>query len=934
MSQLLKASSSRFGVAGIALVSVLGLACGGALADQSEALEYLNDARSYLEQGDVRAAIIQLKNAVRADPDNGAARFALGEAYIKGGDPVSAEKELRLAGQHGIAEERVAPLLAQALVMQNKVEEMLQEVPRGQRAAAAEGEVLLWHGYGHSARGAMDAAVAAFTEAARLLPEDPRPRLGLAQLAIQRRDLDQAAAAAAEAVRLSQSAHTRAEALALQGEIKRLAGDDAAAARLFDEALLANPANQTALVGRAMRLLAAGNSKDAEPDVRRVLEANPLHPVATYLLAVIQAERQQFDQALDTLGAKVVDRYPPALFLKATVHYKRSEFDHARSAIERYMALAGRDVNSQRLLGSIMLRQHDAEAAVPVLEAAAAAAPDDPQILGLLASAHMQRRDNEAAAQWLDKALEKAPKDAATLTRFALGQLHLGETDEAIATLESAAALDPDAKQALLLLAVAHLQGGGYDEALAAAAELERQMPDSPVPHNMAGGAHFAKKDFAAARAAFDAALAKDPDFTPAILNLARLERHLGNTAAARALCVRATEADAKGVRGYLGLAELDLAQGDKAAALGWLDKAIAAAPAAPEPRLQRIAMLLDGGEAQKALAAARELMQVAPDNPSTLTALAKAQWAAGELASAVTTLRRLANLLPASPQVQVELGRALVRHGNHQDAAAAFQRASQIDDSYLPAHAERAALAYKDGDKDEAGRIARSWSERHPQRPEGAVFLADILDRVGKGDEALGVLKAAAAKQVAAPVAMRLSEMLAARGQAEEAVATLRAWSEAAEDPAPARTALGNLLLRLKRYDAAMAEYEPLAGEPDAGPTVLNNLAWLYGQKGDPRALALAERAHRLAPKSPEVADTLGYLLVRDNQVDRGLALLQRAHEKLKAAPEVRFHLAVALDAAGRRDEARRLLADLVAEQAQFEEAAAAQELHRRLAH
>ncbi len=933
MSQHVNASSLRFGMAGAALASLLALSGGGALADQSEAVEYLNDARSYLDQGDVRAAIIQLKNAVRADPHNGAARFALGEAYLKGGDAASAEKELALAGERGIAEERVAPLLAQALMMQGKVEEMLEIVPRGQRAAAAEGEVLLWHGYGYGARRQADAAMAAFAEAARLRPEDPRPRLGQAQLHVRGHNLAAAAAAAAEAVRLSQTPLARAEALAFQGDIKRLSGDDAAAARLLEEALLANPANRTALIGRAILGLAAGKAEDAEKDVRRALDGGPPHPVATYLLATIQAGRGHLDQALDTLDIKIVDGYAPAAFLKATVHFKRNEFGQARSAVERYMAMAGRDARSQRLLGSIMLRQHEAEAAVPVLEAAAAADPDDPQALALLAAAHMQRRDNVAAAQWLDKAMQKAPKDAATLTRFALGQMHLGETGEAIDTLESAAALDPDAQQTRLLLALAHLQGGGYDEALAAAAELARQMPDSPVPHNLAGGAHFARKDFAAARVEFDAAVAKDPNFAPAILNLARLERHLGNDGAARALYARAIEADGKGVRGYLGLAELDLAQGDTAAAMAWLDKAIAAAPAAPEPRLRRIALLLDGGEAQKALAAAGELMQVAPEQPAALTALAKAQWAAGEQASAITTLRRLTNLLPRSPQAQVELGRALARHGNHPDAAAAFRRASEIDDSYLPAHAERAALAYQAGDKDEAERIARTWSARHPQRPTGAVFLAEVLDRVGKADEAVGVLKAAA-KPTAAPVALRLSEMLVARGRADEAVATLRDWGAVAENPAPARMALGNLLLRLKRYDAAIAEYEALAGKPEAGPMVLNNLAWLYDRKGDPRALGLAERAHRLAPKSPEIADTLGYLLVRDKQVDRGLALLQRAHDKLKAAPEVRFHLAVALDAAGRRDEARHLLDGLVAEQAQFEEAAAAGELHRRLAH
>ena len=45
--------------------------------------EYLHDAQAYINKGEVNAAIIQLKNALLADPANKEARLLLGQVYLK-----------------------------------------------------------------------------------------------------------------------------------------------------------------------------------------------------------------------------------------------------------------------------------------------------------------------------------------------------------------------------------------------------------------------------------------------------------------------------------------------------------------------------------------------------------------------------------------------------------------------------------------------------------------------------------------------------------------------------------------------------------------------------------------------------------------------------------------------------------------------------------
>jgi predicted Zn-dependent protease len=94
----------------------------------------------------------------------------------------------------------------------------------------------------------------------------------------------------------------------------------------------------------------------------------------------------------------------------------------------------------------------------------------------------------------------------------------------------------------------------------------------------------------------------------------------------------------------------------------------------------------------------------------------------------------------------------------------------------------------------------------------------------------------------------------------------------------------------------------------------LLNHLAWVSGKLGEEAALELAEKAHRLAPQSPVINDTLGLILVERGKVDQGLELLQEALRLAPQDPAIRLNLARGLIAAGKKQEARRELDALAA--------------------
>ena len=145
-------------------------------------------------------------------------------------------------------------------------------------------------------------------------------------------------------------------------------------------------------------------------------------------------------------------------------------------------------------------------------------------------------------------------------------------------------------------------------------------------------------------------------------------------------------------------------------------------------------------------------------------------------------------------------------------------------------------------------------------------------------------------------------------------------------------RRSLATALIVMGRYDEAAAEHARLLAATPADADLLNNLAWLYSQLGDPRARHYAERAYAIMPNDPGVMDTFGWILVQDGEPARGLTLLREAQARGLQAETIGYHIAVALIAMGRNEEARRELKQALRRGNDFMGGAEAQALLRQL--
>jgi putative PEP-CTERM system TPR-repeat lipoprotein len=148
--------------------------------------------------------------------------------------------------------------------------------------------------------------------------------------------------------------------------------------------------------------------------------------------------------------------------------------------------------------------------------------------------------------------------------------------------------------------------------------------------------------------------------------------------------------------------------------------------------------------------------------------------------------------------------------------------------------------------------------------------------------------------------------------GRVDAAVKLMTEWVSQHNDDLPVLQQLSEVLLATQKYADSATYLEQLLAKKPYDAVALNNLAWIYQQRGDERALITARRAYVLQPNA-QTADTLGWILVTTGDASNGVALLRQADTEASNDPRVVYHYAVALKDTGDKNEAIKQLTVVV---------------------
>jgi putative PEP-CTERM system TPR-repeat lipoprotein len=872
------------------------------------------------------AALIQLKNAVQADPDSGAARFELGNVEIRLGDFLSAEKELRAALERNYDRDKVEVTLAETLLRLNRNPDLLKEILPRDRPPAAEASILVSRGYAFLNLRKPDEAKASFEQAAALASNPTRAQLGISHAVAAAGDIP----GALDLTRKALDGDPKfVDAWIYSGQLLRAEGDLAGARKSFDTALSISPTSDIARLDRASLLIASNELSLAAADIGVVLKQNPRQPLANYLQALIEAKKQNYQAAeswLQNLKGNL-NNYPPALYLLAAVNLAQNQLAQAEDNINRFLAASPSDEAGTALLATLFLARGNTARAIQILKSASDANPSI-RLLGMLGDAYLRAKQSDAAAAVYDRIAALAPNDAAVLTSVGAQKLRLGQAENALGNLETATELAPKSAQTGLLLILTLLQDNKIDEAMKAARKMSVRIPDDPLPENLLGAIALRQGNAAEARSHFEKSLQIRPDFTPARLNLGQLALSGRKLDDARMIFDKVLETNPTNLTALMAESDISTLHGKRDDAVRWLEKARGSNPMAVDPRLSLIEAYINR-DPTKTAAIADELEQIAPNDPRAVNAIGEARLANNDAPKAIAAFDRLVRLSPNSAAAQLQRAHAAYAAEDTATTQQALDKAIELapQDPVVEREFIRFTLETSGVDRELShlnGLAAATLND-----PAFDVVAGDLFASDGKRADAASSYARGLAKRENSPaIVVKLAQ---SQPDAAAGAELLQNWLQKYPADPSVKIALGGLLISLKRYGDAIEVHEALLKEQPENPVVLNNLAWLYQGKKDARAVTMAEKAAQLAPDSLEISDTLAWILVQSGANDRGLAILEQI-SATNPTPNVQYHLAVALKNAGRRDAARRMLGDLLKSNQPFDSSADAKALLKEL--
>ncbi len=202
-----------------------------AACNRTDPATLVGSAKDHMAKQEFSAAIIQLKNALQKDPQNGEARYLFGLAALENGDLASAETELNKARQLGYENDALQVALARNMLARGEYKKLVDEFDGTKLSSPKlQAELLATVGAGELALNRRSEAQAAFREALALDASSSAANLGLARLAVASRDFPGALSLVDAALTSSPSS---AEALLLKADLLAVQGEPEAAEKAY-----------------------------------------------------------------------------------------------------------------------------------------------------------------------------------------------------------------------------------------------------------------------------------------------------------------------------------------------------------------------------------------------------------------------------------------------------------------------------------------------------------------------------------------------------------------------------------------------------------------------------------------------------------------------------------------------------------------------------
>ena len=913
----------------ILLLGSFLLSCGKAQYTMSE---HIQRAKTYSEKGEIKAAIIEYKNALRLKPENAPARLSLGKLYLKIEDGSSAEKEFKKADKYGIDLKQHTDILASALLLQQKIKEImkLQEPVTDSSSNKANFHIIKAEAY--LVLNKPDLVKSELTLAEKIDPTNTGLLITKAKLAMYHSKYDLAKSY------LAQSPQDDISSLFLTGKILAAQRKYDEAADTFKKVLDITEKN---IVTRNMMeshlslfyiYLDKKDYNNAIKHIKMLEKISPKFFIIKYLHANLAYMQGKYAEANDFLLdlIKINPGFNPAYLLLGATNYAMGYYNQAEMYLKKSIANNPGDITAHKILGATQMKLGNAADALTNFKLSYELNPDDSKLLALAGEAAIRNGNLSIGRSYLQQALESGLQNEQIKTSIAASYFFEGDYDKAITNLKN---INTDKlTQTNLLLINAYIKKGDYASALRTLRKIAKSNPNSAEVNAVFGVIHFKKGDNDLAEKYLQKAINIDPNNLVAVYTLAELNLNNKNYSKASVFLTKALSINNNFLPALIRTAQLASMNKENDTVSDFLNRAIKLAPSQAYPKIMLAQHYLSLHKPDRALVIASDLEKTNPSDPQVLALLADIHMANNNPEKALDNYQTLLAVNKDSPELFVKIAKIYLVLKDYTHARRALDSALKLRKEYYPALVTLAFIEQHESNPGAALQLANQIIKQNPKMPNGYMLKGDLLMQQGKPEAALKSYKSANKYNPSGPLVIRQYRAMKKSGRIRRAERILISWLNNHPEDDRVRLILASSFQQDNHNDKAVKEYELILQRHPDNIIVLNNIALAYHNVNDSRAIDYAQKAYSLNPESPQIADTFGWLLVQKDEPKRGLTYLDRA---LKMEPDnrsIKFHIASAYVRLGKTRKAKQLLSDILSTDKPFEDRKAAELLNKKL--
>jgi tetratricopeptide (TPR) repeat protein len=682
-----------------------------------------------------------------------------------------------------------------------------------------------------------------------------------------------------------------------------------------------------------------GQYGDASVEFRNAVRIDPRLVDAYYQLAQADIAQHDWQGAYASLE-KAIELDPRRLdarLARGHLYLGARQFDKAEEEANFILLQEPKNVSAYQLLGGALVGQQKLDRALESFSKVTELLPNDASSYLNLALVEISLRRFSDAEKHLKQAVATDPKSWQAnmdLANFYRLQNKLSQAQEA---LQAGIQNNPEAPQLYVQWADILSKAGKTTDAEGVLDRLRKQMPKSPEVVVTIGDYYVQRHDLDKALAEYQRGLSISSSNLDIEKRVEELYLTSNRTDEASKLDEKLMKQAPKDVFVGVNHGRLLLAQGKQQEALIALQKALKDAPNSAQAHYYLGVAYWQTESLGQASSEFQEALKVSPGFPLALQSLARLNLAQNHLSEAQVYAQELVQKFPVDINNRLLLGGIYLHEGKSRSAEEQFLAASQLAPNQAAVHLDLGQLYYTEKKWTQAEKEFETAIQLDPSNPTLLSTYADFLvarhqapralalaqqfvdanPKNAQGHVILGTLKYDSKNPSAAQAEfeqaiqidpknilsyLQLGQVYRQENQTDASIGQYQKALELQPKSAPLITRVGNVYLEKNDLETAR-KYYARALEADSNFVAANaNMAWVDAQEGKDLdvALGLAQKAKSLNPDDSSISDVLAWVMYKKGNYSGAVPLLQDCVKKSPDSAQFRYHLGLALIAAG----------------------------------